>query len=111
MANLDHYRACIKQVITEYSRYQPKYGEFELQIVFDEERDHYQLVSVGWEDDKRIDGLVLHIDIKNEKIWLQRDGTEQGVADELVALGISKQDIVLAFHPRYTRPYTGFAVE
>ncbi len=111
MANLDHYRTCIKQLITEYSRYRPKYGELELQMVFDQERDHYQLVSVGWEDDKRIDGLVLHIDIKNEKIWLQRDGTEQGVADELVALGIPKQDIVLAFHPRYARQYTGFAVD
>lgn len=110
MANLNHYRTCIKQIITQYSCYQPKNGEIELQIVFDEIRDHYQLISVGWEDDKRIDGLVLHIDIKNEKIWIQRDGTEQGVVDELVACGVPKYDIVLAFHPQYARKYTEFAV-
>ncbi|OQW88973.1 MAG: XisI protein [Thiotrichaceae bacterium IS1] len=110
MANLDYYRTCIEQIITEYSRYQPKYGDIELQIVFDEERDHYQLVSVGWEDDKRVNGLVLQIDIKNGKVWIQRDGTEQGIADELVACGVPKQDIVLAFHPHYARQHTGFAV-
>ena len=33
----------------------------------------------------------------DNKIWIQHDGTEIGIAKELVALGISKQDIVLGF--------------
>jgi hypothetical protein len=28
----------------------------------------------------------------------------------LLARGVPKEDIVLAFHPPYKRPYTGFAV-
>ena len=29
------------------------------------------------------------------KVWVQRDGTEDGVTDDLVAAGIPKSDIVL----------------
>ncbi len=53
---------------------------------------------------------VLHLDIKDSKIWVQHDGTEIGFADELVKLGVPKEDIVLAFHEPFVRQYTGFAV-
>jgi hypothetical protein len=53
---------------------------------------------------------VLHIDIKDDQIWIQHDGTESGVANDLVAMGIPKEDIVLAFHAPYKHPYTGFGV-
>jgi hypothetical protein len=53
---------------------------------------------------------VLHLDIKDQKIWIQHDGTEIGIADELVKLGVPKSDIVLAFHEPLVRQYTDFAV-
>ncbi|MCP4697787.1 MAG: hypothetical protein GY862_13185 [Gammaproteobacteria bacterium] len=49
------------------------YKHVERQFVFDRERDHYQLWSVGWEGHKRYHGCVLHIDIKNGKIWIQHE--------------------------------------
>ncbi|MCP4699169.1 MAG: XisI protein [Gammaproteobacteria bacterium] len=55
-------------------------------------------------------GCVLHIDIKNGKIWIQHDGTEIGMADERVKPGVPKEDIVLGFQAPYRRPYTEFAV-
>jgi hypothetical protein len=55
-------------------------------------------------------GCVLLLDIKNGKIWIQQNGTEIGIADELVKLGVPKEDIVLAFHEPLMRQYTGFAV-
>ena len=51
----------------------------------------------------------MHMDIKDGKIWIQHDGTEIGVANELVELGVPKEDIVLAYHAPYQRVYTGFA--
>ena len=59
---------------------------------------------------KRIHGNLLHIDIKNGKIWIQHDGIEEGIAKELLEMGVPKEDIVLAFYPPYKRPHTGFAV-
>ncbi|MFM7904363.1 MAG: element excision factor XisI family protein, partial [Microcystis sp.] len=49
-------------------------------------------------------------DIIDQKIWIQHDGTEDGIADELVAAGIPQNQIILAFKSPEIRPYTGFAV-
>jgi len=53
---------------------------------------------------------VLHLDIINGKIWIQQDGTEVGIANKLVDLGVPKQDIVLGLDPPVMRQYTDFAV-
>jgi hypothetical protein len=68
--------------------------ETEVQLVFDTEREHYQVLHLGWDEQKRVYGCVIHVDIKNEKIWIQRDRTEAGVANKLVAAGVPKEDIV-----------------
>jgi hypothetical protein len=109
MAKIDQYRHYIQEVIERHARHRPAYGEVELQLIFDTERDHYQLVHAGWHKNRRKYGCLIHIDIKDEKIWIQQDGTEVGVANELVALGVPKEDIVLAYQPLYKRPYTEFA--
>ncbi|MEB3340259.1 XisI protein [Okeania sp.] len=110
MEKLIKYRNYIKNIINEYSQYKPSYGDIEVQVVFDEERDHYQLLNVGWHGNRRVRGCVLQIDIKNEKIWIQHDGTEIGIANELLDLGVPKSDIILAFLAPYKRQYSGFAV-
>ena len=67
-------------------------------------------MTLGWQGDQRVHGCLVHLEIKNDKIWIQRDGTEDGIAEELVGAGISKEDIVLGFHPLEIRPYTEYAV-
>jgi hypothetical protein len=54
-------------------------------------------------------GTIIHVDIRDGKIWIQRDFTEEGVASELVDLGVPKTDIVLCFKLPYMRQFTGFA--
>ncbi len=85
-------------------------NRIQAEIIFDTERDRYQLVYVGWRDSKRVYGVVLHVDIIDGKIWVQQDGTEVGIANKLVELGVSKQDIVLGIDPPKMRQYTDFAV-
>ena len=111
MANSENYRYLVEKLIKQYGKYKPKYGEIEVQTIFDREQDHYQLLSVGWHGNRRVRGCVLQIDIKNDKIWIQHDGTEIGVANDLVEWGVPKEDIVLAYYAPYRRKYTGFAVE
>ncbi len=53
-------------------------------------------------------GTIIHVDIRDGKIWIQRDFTEEGVASELVDLGVPKTDIVLSFKPPYMRQITDF---
>jgi len=72
--------------------------------------DHYLLVNVGWHNDRRVHGCLVHIKINNGKVWIQRDGTEYGMANALVDAGVPKDHIVLGFRSPEIRPYTGFAV-
>lgn len=109
MATVDEYRQHIQNLLTEHAKLVWD-KRIQAQTIFDTERDHYQLVYVGWRNQKRIYGPVLHLDIINGKIWIQQDGTESGIANELFALGVPKDDIVLAFHPPLVRPFTEFAV-
>jgi hypothetical protein len=50
------------------------------------------------------------VEIINDKIWIHRDGLEDGIANDLVRAGIPKSQIVLGFHPPKIRQYTEFAV-
>jgi len=110
MAKLDKYRACIENILKEYNRF-PEEDGIESQLIFDRERDHYQLNNIGWQANTRICGPVLHFDIKNGKIWFQHNGTEFDLVDELMAMGVPKDDIVIGFQPPYKRKFTGFAIE
>lgn len=112
MDKLEQYRTYIKQLLTEYGNYCPSYqdGNVDIELIFDTEHDHYQLVNVGWHHHERIHSCFLHIDIKNGKIWIQHNGTEDQIASQLVAKGVPKEDIVLGFHSPDRRQYTGFAV-
>ena len=110
MDKLAHYRQAIREIILECAQYKPSRGEIQIEVVFDEAQDHYELVYAGWNGHYRIHGSLLHIDIRNGKIWIQNDGTEDGIADKLVSAGIPKDQIVLAFKAPEIRPHTGFAV-
>ncbi|HBE19247.1 MAG TPA: XisI protein [Cyanobacteria bacterium UBA11149] len=81
----------------------------EVQLIFDTERNRYQLLHIGWEGLSRVFGCIIYVEIKDGKIWIERDGTEIGVANELVEAGVPNQDIVLAFHAPYKRKFTEFA--
>ncbi|MBF2015967.1 MAG: XisI protein [Rivularia sp. T60_A2020_040] len=110
MEKLDKYRQIIQDILREHGAIKSSNEDVEPQIVFDTERNHYQLIHVGWSNQRRIYGCVIHLDIKDHKIWIQHDGTEDGVANELVQRGVPKQDIVLAFHSPFKRQFTEFAV-
>jgi len=111
MDKLNLYRQLIQQSLTERAKLRSNNDPIESQTVFDKEGDHYQLVRVGWKNSStRIYGCAIHVDIKNGKIWVQHDGTEDAIADRLVELGVPKQDIVIAYHAPHVRQYTEFAV-
>ena len=101
------YRSIVEQLLVNYAEFLGN-DEVDMELVFD--RDRYLLVETGWHDGYRIYGSLLHIDIIDDKIWIQHDGTEEGVAEELANAGISKDCIVLGFKSIERRKLTEFAV-
>ena len=109
MDRLADYGAIVKRIFDGIAAQIPEDDEVVTERIYDEAKGHYELMRVGWRDTRRLHGIVLHADVRNGKVWIQHDGTEDGIADELLEAGIPKEHIVLAFHPPYKRPYTGFA--
>lgn len=112
MAALEMYRQAIQTALQNYAQQHSgatSYPELELQAIFDTQHDHYQLVYVGWYQGKRVYSPILHLDIKNEKVWLQLNSTEDDITLDLVNLGVPKDKIVLGFQSPEMRPFTEFA--
>ena len=99
----------IKRLLREYAAFKPSVGEVEVELVFDDERGHYELMQCGWIGMRRVHGSVVHVDVRGDKVWIQHDGTNDHVAQRLIAEGIPASRIVLGFHAPYKRPLTDFA--
>ncbi|MFO0823301.1 MAG: XisI protein [Gemmataceae bacterium] len=110
MDKLNQYRDVVRKLVEEYASHKPSHGQIDSYPVIDSERDHYLAVQAGWDRRQRIQGAFLHIDIINGKVWIQFNGTDQPIAEELVLAGIPKEDIVLAEKPADIRPFTGYGV-
>lgn len=104
------YRNVVEQILEDYAAFLGNDEQVQVELIFDREHDRYLLVEIGWQNDDRIYGTLLHIDIVDGKLWIQQDGTEAGVAEELVAAGVPKSQIVLGFKPPDRRRLTEFAV-
>jgi hypothetical protein len=108
MDTVERYRQIIERILTDYAQIPYAYGDIRSQTVFDRLNDHYLLINVGW-DRRRVHGCLVHVDIIDGKVWIQRDGTEEGIATELEAAGVPKEHIVLAFRSPEMRKHTGYA--
>ncbi|MGB3757593.1 MAG: XisI protein [Rivularia sp. (in: cyanobacteria)] len=110
MEKLEKYSLIVRQLLKSHGAAEYSSPDIECQLVFDTEGNHYQLLDVGWEGFKRIYNCLIHIDIKADKIWIQRNMTEADLAEELIEMGVFKNDIILGLHPPYKRPLTGYGV-
>jgi hypothetical protein len=100
----------IKAAIIDYARFEPSYGPMKIETVFDDVSGHYELIYSGWQSDMRVHGSVIHIDVVDNKVLIEYDGTEYGIARELNDRGIPKEQIVLAFMSEERRRHSQYAV-
>lgn len=77
-------REVIEKALSDYAAIPYAHGDVVTQTVFDRASDHYLLMIVGSENRRRVHGCLVHIDIVDDKIWIQADGTERGMAPTLV---------------------------
>ena len=108
--HLDQWRDLLENILQAYANIPYRYGDVVTYVVVSRERNHYLLIHEGWESQHRVHGTIVHAEIRNGKVWIHYDGTEDGITDELVAAGVPKDQIVLAFHPPDIRPHTGYAI-
>jgi XisI protein len=111
MDKIIKYQDILEQFLEEEATIEYANQNIERQVLADRKRNHFQLFSIGWDNDKFHHDIILHFDIQTTgKVWIQQNNTELQVADELITRGISRNDIVLGFRHPKIRPFTGFAV-
>lgn len=107
----EHYRQILIDLLEQWATYTPvNLSGHEGQVIADLQRDHFQLVRIGWRGDTFVHNTVFHFDIKpDDKIWIQANWTDTDIAAELVSRGVAKEDIVLGFQPPRYRSHSGYA--
>ena len=110
MDSLTRDRDVIEGILSRIAAEGYSRGQISDQAVFDRDRDHYLLVTQGWDRDRRIHHVLVHLQIIDGKIWIQYDGIEYGIAQDLLDAGIPKDRIVLGFKSPELRKHSGFAV-
>ncbi|AOY83778.1 XisI protein [Moorena producens JHB] len=110
MEKVAQYREYVQRLLNQYAQDDVSNDEVEVQLIFDTVRDHYQWMNVGWEDLNRIYRSIVHLDIKDGKIWLQQNLTDLNPAEDLVEMGVPREDIVLGLQPPYKRQYSDYGV-
>jgi hypothetical protein len=111
MDTINRFEKAILELLEPYAAQKILNKGLEKQLIADLERHRYQVIIQGWEDGKKfVDSTLLHLEIKNNKIWIQQNWTEMQIAEELVKKGIPADQIVLGFLPEYMREDSAYAV-
>ena len=109
MDKLNCYREILQRIVKQHAQYGPHDYKLITLPICDTQTDNYLLVDVGWGPTGRAHWVIVHLRLSDGKVWIERDGIEYGIAQDLLAAGIPKEDIVLAFYRPERRALTGFA--
>ncbi|MCP5503401.1 MAG: XisI protein [Leptospiraceae bacterium] len=98
MEKLEHYYSIILDVINFYGSLKPEGDEhLTIEKIIDRENKRFALFSIGWENSNRIHDCIIHIDIIDDKVYIQEDTTDLPIARVLEDKGISNEDLVLSY--------------
>lgn len=112
MERVNNYRTLLKKILQQKADVMKNGAQpnIETVLTFDEERDHYMLLRMGWTADGRLFVPTLYARLHNGRIHIENDWTDEGLATALLEHGVPAEDVVLAFHPPEMRVHTEFAV-
>jgi hypothetical protein len=104
-----NYSDLAEKVLAQYANITVSEGT-EIELITDRLNGHYLVMFIGWRGEVQVYGSLIHIHIKGNQIWIQQDGTQEGIAQQLVAAGVPQSDIVLGYRSPFVRKFTGFGV-
>lgn len=92
-------KSYLKDLLSDLDDYNANHNQSYLRhsVLFDDVNMRYQLLRYGWLQEKYIYNVSIHIDVIDEKVWIQRNTTEEEIVDVLAENGIAANSVVLGF--------------
>ena len=100
MDKVERYREIIHRVIEEMAAMLSEGNRIAILPVCDPTHDEYLLISLGWHHEGREHDIVFHAQLRNGKVAVLDDRTEEGIATFLTEAGVDDADIELAWAGR-----------
>ena len=110
METVDRLREAILTVFAEWETLPRIPSHWEIVSVQDRAHDRYSLQHVDFAKDRYDTRLLAYLEIRDGKIWILTDNTEEGIATDLVRFAVPKQQIVLGFYSPALREVGEFAI-
>lgn len=110
METIDSLRQAINCVFAEWEQLPRIPSDWKIISVQDTLHDRYTLQNVSFAKDRYDTRLLAYLEVRDGKIWILTDNTEEGIASELVETGVPKDQIVLGFYSPQMREMGEFAV-
>ncbi len=111
MDQTERYRTVIKELLEEVGGYVPSTDSVRTELLFDDERGHYQLCVVGREVNRRVYNIMMHFDlIIDGKIWVQENATDIDLEHYFFQAGVLFEHIMPGMVPPEQRQYSDFAI-
>ncbi|CAN5350789.1 hypothetical protein BH20ACI1_BH20ACI1_27610 [soil metagenome] len=79
-------------------------------FIVDELKGIFAWLDFGWTQQGRTRSINVFVRLKDGKIHIEEDMTEEGIGTILLKKGVPPKDIVVEFHPPEMRQYTEFAL-
>ena len=111
MGKIDRYRQIIQHILSNHAELSPTAGQVETMPVYDTVHDNYLLVDVGWDNTGRVHSILSHMHIREGKVWVEWDGIQPSIVQELLEAGIPSEDIVLGYFRPERREFVTLAYE
>ena len=87
MENVEILRHAINSLLAEWEKLPRLPSDWKIVSIQDVSHDRYALQIVNFEKDRYDTRLLAYLEIRNDKIWILTDNTEEGIANELTAYG------------------------
>lgn len=110
MAAIETLQGAIARVFQSWEQFPTSNSKFRITGVLDAGHDRYTLTHVDFDGERYKSHLLAQLEIRDGKIWILTDNTEAGIATELVAEGVAKEQIVLGYYSPAMREQGDFAV-
>ncbi len=96
MDKIKSYQNIITTLLEEYAAIPPSYPTtLRDELIIDTQRNHFQLITVGWEGSQFVHEAIFYLDIIDGKAWIQQNNSEAKLKGELIERGVERSDIVL----------------